>query len=62
MYSYKDEGGHIWVAFIDERTREKRGRTEYASFTVLCPLPSYRSHVKIAKSSNTFHKMTAKEK
>ena len=62
MYDYKDGEGNVWVAFIDERTRKKRGRAEYASFTVLCPLPSYRSDVKISKSSNTFHKLTAKEK
>ena len=44
---YKDEAGQEWPAVLDPRTVRKVGRVTYANFAVYCPMPSYRSGIKV---------------
>ena len=44
---YRDQAGQEWPAVLDHRTVKKVGRATYASFAVFCPMPSYRSGVRV---------------
>lgn len=47
IHIYRDHAGQDWPAVLDHRTTKKVGRAKYASFAVFCPMPSYRSDVRL---------------
>ena len=61
MHRFRDQNGVDWAAFLDPRSVVKRGRSTFASLTVLAPMPSYRQGIKIVAALSALKPNTACE-